>query len=98
MQTISPEPAAAEPGTQTAETARHGRTLGRGRTILAGALGAVVGLSTGLAVGIPGGIVTAAETPTTSQAQGTSDAAGDNEVIIGVVERVAPAVVTINVT
>jgi S1-C subfamily serine protease len=98
MQTISPEPAAAEPGTLTAGAGRHHRTLGRGRTILASALGAVVGLSAGLTVGLPGGIVTAAETPTSSGTQATADAAGDNEVIIGVVERVAPAVVTINVT
>jgi S1-C subfamily serine protease len=94
MQTISPEPAAAEPGHQTAETARHGRTVGKGRTVLVGVLGTLVGLS----AGISGGIVSAAETPVTSAPATTSDAAGDNEVIIGVVERVAPAVVTINVT
>jgi S1-C subfamily serine protease len=94
MQTISPEPATAEPGHQTAETARRGRTVGGGRAALVGVLGALVGLSAGL----PGGIVSAADTPTPTAATSTSQAAGDNEVIIGVVERVAPAVVTINVT
>ena len=98
MQISSPEPAAAEPGTQTAETARHGRVAGRGRTLLVGVLGAAIGLSAGVAAGVPGGVVTAAETPVTTDTSSTSQAAGDNEVIIGVVAKVAPAVVTINVT
>jgi S1-C subfamily serine protease len=98
MQTISPEPAAAEPGTQTPSTARHGRVAGRGRTLLVGALGAVVGLSAGLSMGIPGGVATAAEVEPSTGSQATSQATGDNEVIIGVVERVGPAVVTINVS
>ena len=98
MQTISPEPAAAEPGTQTPSTARRGRVVGRGRTLLVGALGAVVGLSAGLSMGIPGGVATAAEVEPSTGSQATSQATGDNEVIIGVVERVGPAVVTINVS
>jgi S1-C subfamily serine protease len=60
---------------------------------MVGALGALVGVS----AGIPG-IVSAAQEPTPTSGSALSQAAGDNEVIIGVVERVAPAVVTINVT
>ncbi|MEZ4597073.1 MAG: trypsin-like peptidase domain-containing protein [Chloroflexota bacterium] len=93
MQTISPEPTTADPGRPTTR-ARPGRVVGVGRTALVGVLGTLVGLS----AGIPGGIVSAADTPGTSAPATTSDAAGDNEVIIDVVAKVAPAVVTINVT
>jgi S1-C subfamily serine protease len=98
MQTISPGPAAAETGTQASDMARHGRVAGRGRTLLVGALGAVVGLSAGLSVGIPGGVATAAEVQPSTGSEAASQAAGDSEVIIGVVDRVGPAVVTIRVS
>ncbi|MET0772441.1 MAG: trypsin-like peptidase domain-containing protein [Candidatus Limnocylindrales bacterium] len=98
MHIVDPGQAAAEPGTQTTGTPRHDRVAGRGRTLLVGALGAVVGLSAGLSLGIPGGVVTAAEIQPSTGSEAASQAAGDNEVIIGVVERVAPAVVTINVS
>ncbi len=94
MQTISPEPAAAEPGYQTPAMTRQGRTIGAGRTVLVGVLGTLVGLSAGTS----GGIVNAADAPDATPAAVTADAAGDNETIIDVVEKVAPAVVTINVT
>jgi S1-C subfamily serine protease len=42
--------------------------------------------------------VTAAEVPAPTPAEAASQATGDNEIIIGVVERVGPAVVTINVS
>jgi S1-C subfamily serine protease len=94
MQTISSEPATAGPGHQTTDTGRRSRTMGVGRTVMVGVLGTLVGLS----AGISGGIVNAAETPASTGTPSTSQATGDNEIIIGVVERVAPAVVTINVT
>jgi S1-C subfamily serine protease len=98
MQTISPETATAGPGIQTTEPTRHARVVGRGRTLLVGVMSAVLGLSAGLSVAIPGGVATAAETQPSTGSDATSQATGDNEVIIGVVEKVGPAVVTINVS
>ncbi len=94
MHILTTAPAGDQPGHPTREQARHRRIMGIGRTATVGALGVLVGLS----AGIPGGIVTATETPATTSPAGTSQAAGDDEVVIGVVARVAPAVVTINVT
>ncbi len=93
MQTTHPGPAVAEPGQQSTRSAGRTRATGLGRTLMVGALGALIGVS----AGIPG-IVSAAQEPTPTSGSAVTQAAGDNEVIIGVVERVAPAVVTINVT
>jgi S1-C subfamily serine protease len=98
MHIVEPGHAAAEPGTQTTGRRRQRRVAGRGRTILVGALGAVLGLSAGVSLGVPGGVATAAEVPAPAGTETASQAAGDNEIIIGVVERVGPAVVTINVS
>lgn len=92
MQTIDPVPATAEPGAHPS-SARWRRATGIGRTLAVGALGAIVGLS----AGIPGIVSAAQEAPTTTGPT-VNDAAGDNEVIIDVVERAAAAVVTIRVT
>lgn len=94
MHLDSPVSVTADPGRQTVTKAPRRRTLGTGRTVLVGVMGTLIGLS----AGIPGGLVTAAETPASGGAATTSQAAGDNEVIIDVVAKVAPAVVTINVT
>lgn len=94
MQTIHPDPSVTGSGHQTTGLDRHRRTLSTGRTVLVGVLGTLLGVS----VGVPGGIVTAAEDPAPTTPTTTSQAAGDNEVIIDVVAKVSPAVVTINVT
>ena len=98
MQTIDPEPAATEPGTQTAGTARRGRVAGRGRTLVVGALGARRRALRGPVRGHPGRRRDRGRGPAVDRQPGASQATGDNEVIIDVVEQVAPAVVTINVS
>ncbi len=93
MQSTHPGPATAEPGQQSTRSVRRTRATGLGRTLMVGTLGALGVVS----AGVPG-IVSAAQTPVATHSPVTSQAAGDNQVIIDVVERVAPAVVTINVT
>jgi S1-C subfamily serine protease len=51
----------------------------------------------GLGAGLSGGIVSAADAPAATAPAVTSQAAGDNTTIMDVVEKTAPAVVTINV-
>ncbi|MBX3030087.1 MAG: trypsin-like peptidase domain-containing protein [Chloroflexi bacterium] len=72
------------------------RVLGPARIL---AIGALCALSAGAgAVLGPGASVFAADTAPPAVSVPVAEAAGDNETIISVVEQVAPAVVTINVT
>ncbi len=93
----SHEPAAAgSDTTRVLAPATTHRILGPGRIL---AIGALCALSAGVGAAVsPGPSAFAADTTPTATAAPVVDAAGDNEIIISVVERVAPAVVTIRVT
>lgn len=97
MQPSSREPAVSGPDTTLvlAHPAPR-RALGPGRIL---AIGALCALSAGAGAAFgSGSSVFAADTAPVATPAPVVDAAGDNETIIDVVEQVAPAVVTINVT
>jgi S1-C subfamily serine protease len=79
-------------GSRTVDATPRGRIAGNRRTILVGTLCTALGLG----AGISGSVLAATDTPTATT-PATTQATGDNEVIIDVVEQVSPAVVTINV-